>query len=471
MTTSRRKFLQVLGSAAAVSAMTLPSRRSMAEVTRTQSDEFFVFIFASGGWDVTLWADPRNEARGIIHPASTENTDTSQVRLWKNAPLGGNVAAGGGSGASTFELVRPRNSNLVFGPGIGLLAEMPERITVVNGMAMNTVAHPDGATFSATGRHPQGGRVAAPSVDTVLANELGTEMLLPTVSLRFPSAYVGENLDRRVVPLSIDSVGAISKSLARDPHYDLDPDRDRVTAMLSEEARDLAHRASYPDVLDGLSLQFDGLSRMLGSKLGDTFSADGLRKLHPELNYKTRFAGGPSVNAAFAVEAFKRNIVRCVSFAVGSFDTHANNYRQHAQNQQELFDMVATLVRTLDATPHPTRTGAKLSEHTHLMVISEFCRTPQINIGMGRDHYPNNSSLIVSPRFKTNFVYGKTDTDQLLPSPVKHFIDGQRAISPPDVLATFVSAFGVDPRKYMRDGEVVPELLVNAKASPEPRRA
>jgi hypothetical protein len=456
MSTSRRTFLKVLGSAAAVGAMTLPSRRSMAEVARIQSEEFFVFIFASGGWDVTLWSDPRNEARGIVHPASTENTDTSQVRLWKNAPLGA-------GGASTFELVRPKNSNLIFGPGIGLLAEMPERLTVINGLAMNTVAHPDGATFSATGRHPQGGRVAAPSVDTVLANELGTEQLLPIVSLRFPSAYVGENLDRRVVPLSIDSVGAISKSLARDPHYDLDPDRDRVTAMLSDEARDLARRANYPDVLDGLALQFDGLKRMLGSKLGDVFSADGLRKAHPEMNYKARFAGGPAVNAAFAVEAFKRNMVRCVSFAVGSFDTHANNYRQHAQNQQELFDLVATMVRTLDATPHPTRAGAKLSEHTHLMVISEFCRTPQINIGMGRDHYPNNSSLIVSPRFKSNFVYGKTDTDQVLPAPVRHFVDGQRAIAPPDVLATFVSAFGVDPRKYMRDGEIVPELLVDPR--------
>ena len=37
--------------------------------------------------------------------------------------------------------------------------------------------------------------------------------------------------------------------------------------------------------------------------------------------------------------------------------------------------------------------------------------------------------------------------------------DGERAITPPDVLATFVSAFGVEPRKYLREGEVVKELL------------
>ena len=146
-------------------------------------------------------------------------------------------------------------------------------------------------------------------------------------------------------------------------------------------------------------------------------------------------------------------------FAVGGFDTHGNNYRTQAQLQQETFDLVAATIKSLDATPHPTKTGAKLSEHTHILVVSDFCRTPQINLGMGRDHYPNNSALVVSPRFKANFTYGKTDEDQLLPVAVKKFTDGERAIAPPDLLATFVSAFGVEPRKYMRDGEVVPELL------------
>jgi hypothetical protein len=91
--------------------------------------------------------------------------------------------------------------------------------------------------------------------------------------------------------------------------------------------------------------------------------------------------------------------------------------------------------------------------------VSDFCRTPQINLGMGRDHYPNNSALVVSPRFKANFVFGKTDPDQLLPQPAKRFVEGERAIAPPDLLATFLGAFGVNPRKYMRDGEVVRELL------------
>ena len=37
--------------------------------------------------------------------------------------------------------------------------------------------------------------------------------------------------------------------------------------------------------------------------------------------------------------------------------------------------------------------------------------------------------------------------------------DGMRAVAPPDVLATFLSAFDVDPRRYMRDGDVVRSIL------------
>jgi hypothetical protein len=447
----RRTFLKVLTGGAVAALAGMPSRVAMADVAAASHAEFFVFIHAAGGWDVTLWADPRNELRGIIHPASTENTDTAPLQRWVDAPLA--------EGTRTFELVRPQGSNLVFGPGIGDLADMADRITVVNGLQMNTVAHPDGSTFSATGRHLQGGHVIASSIDTMISNELGADQLFPTVSVRFPSAFVGDNLDRRVVPLAIDDVGGISHTLSRFQGYDSDAERDRVTAMLSEEARDLAKRSTYPGVLDGLALQYDGLRKMLGSNLQETFSTNGLKAARPEFNYRARFAGAQAVNAAFAVEAMKRNVVRCVSFAIGGFDTHGNNYRGQAQLQQETFDLVAALLKTLDETPHPTLHGAKLSDHTHILVVSDFCRTPQINPAMGRDHYPNNSALVVSPRFRTNFSFGKTDADQLLPQPAKKFIDGDRAIAPPDLLATFLGAFGVDPRKYMRDGEVVRELL------------
>jgi uncharacterized protein (DUF1501 family) len=429
-----------------------PMARALAAVpARAAETEFFVLIHAAGGWDVTLWADPRNTRAGLIEPASTANTDTGPLRLWVDEKLDGDV--------HTFKLVQPRGSKLVFGPGIGALAELPDRLCVINGLAMNTVSHPDGIAFSATGRHLQGSRSAQASINTLLANEFGLGQTFPSISIQFPSSYAGDHLDRRAAPLMIDRVGSIAAVLGRAPQPLVADDAAAVTAVLSTEASTLAARSAYGDVLKGMDLQYRGLPRMLDHGMQDVFNDGKLRAARPEFNYKARFQGGTAVNAAFAVEAMKRNLVRCVSFAMGGLDTHAANYRQQAQVQQELFDVVAALVRTLDATPHPTKPGDKLSEHTHILVMSEFCRTPQLNLAGGRDHYPNNSALVISPRFRGNTVHGKSDPEQLLPVAARQFSDGERALTPPDLLATFVSAFGVSPQKYFRDGEVVSELL------------
>ena len=444
----RRTFLKVLGGGAAISAM--PLFEAFAAPTNG-NEEFFVFIHASGGWDLTLSLDPRNDYKGLIDPATTAVLDTLALKKWKNVPVG--------DGETGFELVRPAGSNITFGPAIGDLGDLYDRLCVINGVSMNTVSHPDGTVFSATGRHLAGGRVPSSSIDTMIAHEFGREQLFPVISARFPSSFVGNKLDRRAMPLVVDTIGAVGKVLTRSNSATVVADRDAVTAMLTQEATDLAKLSQEPQAMQGFALQFESLRKMLASSLKDTFDANKLKLAQPSFNYTGQFQGGNAVNAAFAIEAMKRNIVRCVSFQLGGLDTHNGNYRDQGEIQQELWDVIANMIKVMDATPHPTKTGAKLSDHAHIMVVSEFCRTPQINISNGRDHYPNNSVLVVSPRFKRNFVYGKSDPEQLLPANAKVFIDGERPIAPPDILATFLGAFDVDPRVYMRDGEVVKELL------------
>lgn len=414
-------------------------------------DEYFVFIQAAGGWDVTLWSDPRNEKKGIIDPATTDNLDPTGLTRWKEAPFSGSTR--------TFEVLTPRGAPFRFGPAIGGLFDLADRLTIVNGLEMNTVSHPDGTLFSATGRHPVGGRAVASSVDTMVANELGGAQMIPLLSVGFPSYFVGDGLDRRAVPLRVGSIDAVTRLLARSEVYETTADRRAITAVLSEEARDLAGRSASPELFTGLALQYDALQKMIGGSLEAVFSVPSLQKAHPRFAYGGKFAGASAVSAAFAIEAMRRNLVRCVSFSSTGFDTHTNNYRSHGAALQELFDMVATLVTTLDGIPHPTKPSDKLSEHTHILVVSEFCRTPQINQAGGRDHYPNNSALVISPRFKHPFVLGKTDEEQVLPAAIPGFLGGPRPVGPADLLATFVSAFGIEPRRYLRDGEVVEALL------------
>jgi uncharacterized protein (DUF1501 family) len=116
------------------------------------------------------------------------------------------------------------------------------------------------------------------------------------------------------------------------------------------------------------------------------------------------------------------------------------------------------MVKLLDTLDHPTRPGTKVSAHTHIIVVSEFCRTPQLNPAGGRDHYPNNSALIISPRFASRVV-GETDAEQLLPIASASAFAGRRVLSAADVLASILAAFAIPPQRYLRDGEPVPELL------------
>jgi hypothetical protein len=450
---NRRSFIQSIVGGSAAAALGTPLFRAFAG-PEVSSDEYFIFIHAQGAWDITVGLDPRNQRAGLIEPGSTATIDINPLKKWVSlsTPLDGVNASSGYS----FELVRPPSGPLVFGPGIGDLIRHYDRLTVVNGIAMNTVSHQDGTAFSATGRHLAGTKTAGPSIDTMMANSFGLGQLLPAVSINYPSSFVGQGLDRRAVPLTISGVGTLAASLRRSALYESAAARDGVTALLSREAQDLASMSANPDVMNGMYLQYEGLRRMNGENLINLFTDSYLRGKYTNFAYSTMSA---SVNAAFTLESLARNATRCVSFAYGSFDTHFTNYRNQPLLQQNLFDLIAIMLDYLDVMPHPTKPADKLSEHTHILVVSDFCRTPNINAALGRDHYPNNSSLIISPRFRGNMSFGQSDPEQLLSLPAKTFADGRRPVTPPDVLASMVSAMGIDPRKYLRDGEAIPEIL------------
>ncbi len=454
MSTSRRRFLEILGAGFAGAFAATPVMRALA--AGANQEDFFILIHQAGGWDVTLWSDPRNSRQGgyIGDPATTDDVDTSKITGWKNQALDGDT------NQQTFELLQ--RGNYVLGPAMGSLADMFDRFTLINGISMNTVSHPDGTYFSSTGRHLAGGRPVAASIDTMLANELVTQNnFLPTVSVNFPSTFIGDKLDPSVSPLRVSDITSVAKSLARSSKYDTDADRAAVTALLAKEAGDLEADAYYPEVPAAFGLQTSRMPELLSDDIRGLFDKAKLQAAHPAFftTPPQQFQKGSVLNAAFAIEAIRKQVTRCVSFQMSSCDTHNTNYSTHPLILQETFEMIATLIKEMDQTTFDGSSD-KLSDHVHILVVSDFCRTPQINLSGGRDHYPNNSALIVSPKFKTNTVFGSSDTAQLLPTDhPSAFSDGPRPPTPADVLATFMGGFGVDPRKYMRDGEVIQELL------------
>src|SRR5262249_27132142 len=214
---------------------------------------------------------------------------------------------GRGGDTETFEILEPSDSRLRLGPGIGELYDLRDRLTIINGLAMNTVSHPDGTVFSATGRHLAGGRAQAASVDVAVASELGADQLLPAVAIQFPSWFVGDRLDRHAIPLRVTSAATIAKPLAPSEGHLDHTDRAAITALLTDESSALAPRSMFPHPYERIASQHQAQPSLIGGTLEKAFAQKALQDAYPAFDYKSKSQAAGALSAAFTVEAIRRN--------------------------------------------------------------------------------------------------------------------------------------------------------------------
>jgi hypothetical protein len=136
---------------------------------------------------------------------------------------------------------------------------------------------------------------------------------------------------------------------------------------------------------------------------------------------------------------------RFVTVNYGGWDHHAKVFESLDKKLPEFDRAVSALVEDM----HTRGTF----EHTLLVVMGEFGRTPKINKDAGRDHWgPVGSLLFAGAGVKPGLVLGRTD---------KHgaYVT-QRPVSPADVAYTILDALGIDPHKQLHtpDGRPV-EIL------------
>jgi hypothetical protein len=80
--------------------------------------------------------------------------------------------------------------------------------------------------------------------------------------------------------------------------------------------------------------------------------------------------------------------VRCVAFSWGSWDTHGQNFQILRNQLPPLDQALSALIDDLDA-------HGQL-ESTIIVMSGEFGRTPRVNGGAGRDHWPAASSFFLA---------------------------------------------------------------------------
>jgi hypothetical protein len=134
----------------------------------------------------------------------------------------------------------------------------------------------------------------------------------------------------------------------------------------------------------------------------------------------------------------------------GPWDFHAAIYdRSRPDNlytQCQKWDLAFTaLLEDLDATPGSVP-GKTMLDETIIVATSEFGRTPRVNTGLGRDHYPGVfTSLLAGGGVKGGRIIGRTNEDgsNAIENGWKH----KERPQIDNLAATIYSALGIDWKK------------------------
>ena len=407
MKTNRRDFLKLATIGATVPSVGLLPRVLHA-ATPTITDRYFVFAYFSGGWDVLLSLDPRDP--DVFQPSTVAATGIQPAydRLR-------------GLDESDF-LVPTSVDGMTFGPYIGNLADPvsghADKLAVLRGMAMESVAHQVARRHVLTGIRPAGTAVRGSSVATLLAFLLGEDEPIPNLVAGLSSFNLGHPLWASGLPTS--SIDDLYKALSP-PELDiLDSQRDALEGFFAKQ-EERANTQMARDIYANRSLA----RALIESELAEYFNVDSSDSEMVEL--RERFGvdsgetgdGGPL--ALMAAQALTKGISRCVTIKVADgLDSHQGAAWEgdHGPAQREGFDSISALASHLEATPFKDDPSDNWLNHTTIVCFSEFSREPTLNNNGGRDHNLINGMLMLGAGVKGGQVLGATTDLGMMASPV-----------------------------------------------------
>lgn len=455
---SRRNFIQAAAGFAGASLLGVTPFRAFADaVSLAAPDRCFVFLYFAGGYDVLLGLDPRD-------PKVFTPERVSETRILPGYSLL--------STDTSFptDVVKPQRREgapepaITFGPAIGRLADHYDKLAVVRGINMKTVAHEVGFRYFLTGKQPNGSAARGSSTATEIVGQLKPMVPVPSI------AYGIESYNDRYP----GSANALRVSRANDLILALSPSTTTLDSEIEKQLVDLRGQSvtCESQLYDtrGLVSQYrqarSQMNDVLGNQLHKQFQLDfeqnsakdpavdqrNMARAALRAQYNLPATGtvnydSPAGRAALIAIALKQGISQCVSMnLVGGLDTHFGTQVTHATNQRAGWNAIADLVDDLRKSPHPA--GGSFLDHTTMLAFSEFSRTPLINSAGGRDHHISSSALLIGAGIAHNTAFGSAGDINMAPGVIDRKTGQTDAngvnILPEDVIATVLAAAGVD---------------------------
>lgn len=347
---NRRSFLKT--SAVTAAAVAASNARPAKAAVNPNPAKRFVFMNLGGGWDSTYVVDPK-PGFTTVSQAPGEMLDYGNIRVWDWRPR---------------VLPTDADSNVkVF------FDAYADRAAIVKGINLRSVSHDICAQRLYTGR--QGG--TSPDIATMIAFSKGFDLPVPYMILNGPAwagpygAAVGRVGETGQLRTLIDPSTADYLNFAPN----LQDEADIETFHRAVALRQQATRGSVGYNRNRIQDFLDSLGR-----------GDRLRDLGRNINF------GGTVQTV--VEIFRYNLSMCVMMqGPGGYDTHGGNMAQGPM-QDQVFAQLFQLFQALEAEPD-TVNGGTMLDHTCLMLSSEMTRTPMLNGGQGKDHWPVGAVLVV----------------------------------------------------------------------------
>jgi len=358
---TRRSFLGGAAALATAGGLWYPRKAHAAGIERK-----FLFCFASGGWDTTTVLDPHFDVPGVDMAVDTVLGTAGKLAYTSGA---------GREGTDQF-----------FRNWGGYTA-------IINGIDAHSVGHDSGTQFMMTGTS------ASSYADwpTLLAANSVLDYPLPHVVFGGPSypgtsgAAVVRAGGGTLLSLLDGSINGMSDAPAP---VMMPPADDAIDQFVFNRVADFAgqQRGIARDRAEGLVQNIERAMELEGRE----FEA-GLDDLGNNL----------LDNMIKASELMRLGLSRTAMLRIpGGFDTHGNDTTQSLR-QEAFYTALNDLFEHLATTPG--HTSDWLINEVTVVALSEFGRTPRLNGGGGKDHWPYNSMLVAGAGVKGNAMYGKTD--------------------------------------------------------------